>query len=125
MVRWIKGRDIMFKIKVKNKFKHKMRKIKHITAVSELVGSILLLGVLSVSISIIYYNVLSMPPPENPPNVTIISYVENNKLVLEHQKGDSLGLDTQVTIRMDIENETFTVGNYMDPDALSDGEWNI
>jgi len=125
MVRWIKGRDIMFKIKVKNKFKHKMRKIKHITAVSELVGSILLLGVLSVSISIIYYNVLSMPPPENPPNVTIISYVENNKLVLEHQKGDSLGLDTQITIRMDIENETFTVGNYMDPDALSDGEWNI
>jgi uncharacterized repeat protein (TIGR01451 family) len=115
----------MLEIKVKYKFKHRMNRIKKNTAVSEIVGSVLMLSIVVSAISIIYYNVLSIPPPDNPPNVTIISYVENNNLVLEHQKGDSLSLDTAITIRMDIENQTFLVKKYLDTDAIKDGKWNI
>ena len=122
---WMKGRIIMSKINIKFTFKHSINRIKHNAAVTELVGSVLLLGVLATTIAVIYYNVLSSPPPDNPPNVTIIGYVENNNLILELQKGDSLNLDTAITIKMDIENETFLVGNYLDEDAIKDGEWNI
>ena len=115
----------MFKIKVKYEFKHHIYRSRQNKAVTELVGSILLLGIIVSSIGIIYYNVLSIPPPVDPPNVTIIGYVENNNLVLEHQKGDSLNSDTLITLNMYIKNETFPVKDYLDADALEDGEWNI
>lgn len=108
----------MFKINLKYKFKNN-------NAVTELVGSILLLGIIASTIGIIYYNFLSIPPPVNPPNVSIIGYIENNNLILEHQKGDSLPLDTTITINMYIENVTFLVENYLDTNATKDGKWNI
>ncbi len=66
------------------------------------------------SFSVIYYNVSSISPPINPPNVTIVGTVEDNNLVFEHQKGDSLSLDTQITVNMGDINETFLVKNYLD-----------
>ena len=74
---------------------------------------------------VIYNNVLSTPPPSNPPNVTIIGTVEGNNLVLEHQKGDSLSLDTKITVNTGIQNETFLVKKYLDAESIKDGEWNI
>ena len=112
-------------LKIKYKLKCYINQFKNSRAVSELVGSILLFGMVVSVMGIIYINVLSTPPPTNPPNVTIIGYVENNNLVLEHQRGDSLNLDTMITIKMEIENETFSIRDYLDVDAKEDGEWNI
>jgi hypothetical protein len=94
-------------------------------AVSEILGTVLLLGIVAASFSVLYYNVNSIPPPSNPPNVTIIGTIEGNNLVFEHQKGDSLDLDTKITLNMNIKNETFLVKQYLDADALQDGKWNI
>ena len=102
-----------------------MNRLKKNTAVTEMVGSILLLAIVSSTFGFFYYNASSIPPPYNPPKVTIISYIENNNLVLEHQKGDSLSLDTEITIDMDTDDETFLVKNYLDSDAKKDGVWNI
>jgi len=102
-----------------------MKKIRQNKAVSEILGTVLLLGIVVASLSVIYYNVYSIPPPSYPPNVTIIGYVEGNNLVFEHQKGDSLSLDTKITLHTKIKNDTFLVQQYLDTDALQDGEWNI
>lgn len=112
-------------LRIKHEFKRYKKQFKNNHAVSELVGSILLFGIIVSLMGVVYYNVLSTPPPSKPLNVTIIGYVENNNLVLEHQKGDSLSLDTAITIKMNIENETFIIKNYLDEKAKEDGEWNI
>ncbi len=59
----------MSKIKVNNKFKHCINRIKNNKAVSEVIGSVFLLSIMVSSFSVIYLNVLSIPPPSNPPNV--------------------------------------------------------
>jgi uncharacterized repeat protein (TIGR01451 family) len=103
-----------------------MNRIKQNMAVSEILGTVLLLIIATVTISVIYYKVYSIPPPSNPPNLTIIGEVEGNNLVFEHQKGDSLSLDTTITVNMGvIANETFLVKQYLDADAKQNGEWNI
>jgi hypothetical protein len=42
-----------------------------------------------------------------------------------HQGGESLNLDTTITITIDNKSETFLVKEYLDADALQDGEWNL
>jgi uncharacterized repeat protein (TIGR01451 family) len=115
----------MSKINIKYEINQCINRIKKNTAVSEVIGSVLMLSIVVSTFGFFYYNVSSIPPPSNPPNVSIISYVENNNLVFEHQKGDSLSLDTAITINMGIVNEMFLVKNYLDPEAIKDGEWNI
>jgi len=102
-----------------------MNRIKRNRAVSEILGTVLLLSMAAVTFSVIYYKVYSIPPPRNPPDVTIIGKIEGNNLVVEHQKGDSLNLDTRITLTIDNINETFLVKKYLDADAIKDGEWNI
>ena len=86
-----------------------MNKIRQNKAVSEILGTVLLLGLVVASFSVIYYKVYSIPPPSYPPNVTIIGYIEGNNLVFEHQKGDSLPLDTKITLHTNIKKDTFLV----------------
>jgi uncharacterized repeat protein (TIGR01451 family) len=115
----------MVKINARHEFQYIMNRIKQNTAVSEIIGTVLMLIMVISIFGVIYNNVLSIPPPSSPPNVTIIGRLEGNNLVLEHQKGDSLSLDTAITLNMGIKNETFLVKQYLEPDAIQDGEWNI
>ena len=94
-------------------------------AVSEILGTILLLAIAVTAIGVIYYQVFSIPPPNNPLTVTIVGSIEGNTLVFEHQKGESLSLDTKITLHMNIINDTFMVDHYLDTKAREDGEWNI
>jgi uncharacterized repeat protein (TIGR01451 family) len=102
-----------------------MKNQRNTQAVSEVLGEIILLAIAVTSISVIYSQVLSTPPPSNPPNVTIIGKIEGNNLVFENQKGESLSLDTKITVNTDIKNETFLVKKYLDAESIKDGEWNI
>jgi len=105
--------------------KHVLRQIKQEKAVAEVIGEFLMLAMIVSIIGFLYFNVSSIPEPSVTKNVTILGTVEDNNLVLQHQKGESLNLDTAVTLNMIINNETFLVKNYLDAKALLDGEWNI
>lgn len=115
----------MVKRSIKNARRHFFNLIKQNTAVSEIVGEILMLLLVASSFSVIYYNVSSISPPANPPNVTIVGNIEGNNLVFEHKRGDPLSLDTKITIKMGDINKTIVVKNYLDANATNDGTWNI
>ena len=115
----------MLKRNIKNAHRHLINRIKQDDAVSEIVGEVLMLLLVTSSFGVIYYNVSSIPQPHNPPNVTIVGKIEGNNLVFEHQKGDPLGLDTKITVKMGSIDETLVVKNYLDADASKDGKWNI
>jgi uncharacterized repeat protein (TIGR01451 family) len=113
----------MKKINIGNKYF--VKRIKYNTAVSEIVGELLLLVMITSVMAYFYYNVSSLPPPHDSPNATIIGKLEGNNLILELQKGKSLPLDAAITLDTDIKNTTFLVKDYLDAKAKQDGEWNI
>jgi len=104
------------------------------SAVSEIVGAVLLLAIAISIFSVIYMNVLSDDGPNPKSHVTIVGKLENNPveffdIVFEHKRGESLGSDTEVVIT--------TAGSYgntthyhindgflINPMRLIDG-WNI
>jgi len=94
-------------------------------AVAEVIGAVILLAMAISVFSVVYMNVLADPGPDPNAFVTIIGNVEGNNLILTHQRGKSLSLDTEISLKSDIINESFCVKDYLDDDSKKDGEWNI
>ncbi len=101
------------------------KRIRQNTAVSEIIGEIILLLIVTSTFGVIFYNVVSVPQKDNPPNVTIIGKSKDNTLILEHQKGQPLDLDTKIILNLGFKNETFSVKKYLNEKAKKDGKWNI
>ncbi len=94
-------------------------------AVSEMVGTLLLLG-MSVSLfSVIYISVLTMYPASSSPSVNLICSIEDNNVTLEHRGGKSLDLNTELILNVDSVNNKFTVGDYLSNESKENGVWNI
>ena len=94
-------------------------------AVSEMVGTLLLL-VISVSLfSVIYFSVLSVSPSPTKPSVNLICTLENNNITLEHRGGKTLDLDTEITVNINGTNEKFIVNNYINNTFKENGVWNM
>ncbi len=111
----------MFKIKKNNK------------AVSEVLGTILLLGI-SVSIfSVIYISLFSVNVAESTPDVAIIGTIQEGNLVLEHRGGEPLDLNDKILLRL---SDGSTISYFFDDvdsngdpyvadSDKQDGRWNI
>lgn len=67
-------------------------------AVSEIVGTILLLGIATCCFSILYFNVVNSPTPNPAPIVEISGMIEDNQVILTHHGGESLDLDTKILL---------------------------
>jgi hypothetical protein len=93
-------------------------------AVSEVVGAILLLGIVISLFSVIYFVVLAYPFGTSPPTPVIIATVEGKNIVIEHRGGDELGLDTEIQIDTGTGPVDRTVGELL-VDSNGDGHWNI
>jgi uncharacterized protein YegL len=93
-------------------------------AVSEIVGTMLLLMIVISVFSLIYYQVLSDEGPENKTIVKISGRIEGTNVVLEHQGGEPLELDTEISITVGGIEYKGPVGNWLD-DKNDDGVWNI
>ena len=104
------------------RFKHQNK------AVSEVLGTVLLL-VISVSVfTVVYASFFSVDLGSDVPSVSLIGVIENNNLIILHQGGEDIGLDTRV-IMSPIPNvdgsQNVEVNDYLDPDETKDGKWNI
>jgi len=99
------------------------------SAVSEIVGTILLLVIAVAVFSVVYMNVLSDDGPSPHTYTTVVGKIENDKdlldIVFEHQRGESLGLDTDLILN--IAGKDFPPLNIEKDDLLDETSlgWNI
>ena len=94
-------------------------------AVTEMVGTLLLLAI-SISIfSLVYFSVLTVSPNPTKPSVNLICTLENNNITLEHRGGKTLDLDTEITVNINGTNEKFIVNNYINNTFKENGLWNM
>lgn len=93
-------------------------------AVSEIVGTILLLGLAISVFSVLYLSVLGYTFHTDSPNPNILAYVEGNCIIVEHQGGEDVSPDTAVRLDLGDGPISFTVGNLL-IDSNGDGKWNL
>ncbi len=95
-------------------------------AVSEIVGTMLLLVISITLFSVVYISVLTIYPSSTKPSVNIICAIdENNNIIIEHCGGKELDLDTKVSITIAETNEKFTVGDYLNNESKNNGVWDV
>ena len=97
-------------------------------AVSEVLGSILLI-MISVSLfSVVYITFFSIDMDQSSPSVNIIGTVNDNNLILEHRGGEPLHLKTKVILDLsDKQREIFSINdeNYLENNLKEDGKWDF
>lgn len=93
-------------------------------AVSEIIGTVLLLGLAVTIFSGIYVSVLSVPLNTNEPIPIIVATIEGSNIIFEHRGGKELSLDTRVEIVIQNEKTLKTVGELL-IDTNEDNQWNI
>jgi len=97
--------------------------------VSEVLDTILLLGIAISMFSILSVIVLSYPFDPPSPNVNLIGFVDQNDIIVDHKGGEDLSLETKIIIRINKTNSYYmTVFEIFDnnlPDALNNNLWNI
>jgi len=94
-------------------------------AVSEILGTALLLGIAVSLFSLLSIIVLSYPFTPSPPSVNLVGYIEDGtNVTLEHYGGESLDLTNKVIMRI---QETYTKINITDflDDANNNDLWDL
>ena len=94
-------------------------------AVSEILGTILLLLIVVTVFSGIYI-FFSAPPSDIPqPFVTITGKMEGTNIALTHRGGDSLPLSSLLSVTINNSTNSTIVGDCLDSISKDDGWWNI
>lgn len=93
-------------------------------AVSEVIGTILMVGIGVALFSILYFIVMSYPFTPSSPSVDIVGTIEGTNMILEHRGGDSLDLDTTVSFVVGGIWNSATVDDYL-IDSNGNNQWDI
>ncbi len=94
------------------------------SAVSEIIGTVLLLGISVTLFTIVYISVLSVPSSPPTPSANIICKVVDGDLVFSHIGGRELSINTQISLEIEGENQKkIIVKNNMSADQKVDGKW--
>ena len=95
------------------------------SAVSEIMGTVLILGMAVALFSVLYFMVLSEEYDAPQQSPTFVAFIEKNNIVIEHRGGDELGLDNFFNYNIEGEEQpTVIIGDVID-DINSDGKWNL
>lgn len=95
--------------------------------VAEIIGTVVLLGIVVAIFSTLYATVLSYPSPSHSTFVNLVATIEGNNIIIEHRGGQVLSLDTKVTITIGNLTKYITVGdeNFLGYEAKKDNQWNV
>ena len=94
-------------------------------AVSDIVGTVLLLGMTIALFSVLCVGVLSYPSSPSEPAVNLVGTINDGNLYLEHCGGEALDLDTKVIITIEGNppvSVSIRVGDYLTEGA---NKWSI
>lgn len=94
-------------------------------AVSEVLDTVLLLGIAVALFSVLSFIVLTYPFEPSTPSVNIVGYIDGDDIVLEHLGGESLDLDTRVLITIGIDKVTFNARDLLDDEFEDDNLWGL
>jgi len=95
-------------------------------AVSEIVGTILLLGITVSLFSVICVIVLSYPFSPSSPSASLVGMVAEDYLLIEHRGGKALDLGTKVSLTIgDNMSKIVIVGDYLNIESKVDNRWDI
>jgi hypothetical protein len=81
--------------------------MKHCSAVSDVVGSLIMVSIVTIALGIIAVAILSQPPPPDIPAVDVVAYTSGDTLFLIHSGGDTLPAGDYRILVNSVE-ETFT-----------------
>ena len=116
--------------KLQKKINSKNKRLK--LAVSEVVGTFLLLSIAVTLFSVVYIAFFSVQPSAPSPSSNIIASFEKDKIIFEHRSGESLSLDTKILLNIGgksysliIRNLTLEFGEQFFKDSNGDGLWSI
>jgi len=93
--------------------------------VSEIVGTIMLLGVTVGLFSVVAGVVLSFPSSESAPLADIVGTVVDGEVIILNRGGEPVSLDSRVLVDVDGNISRYSVGELLDPDFAADGWWDI
>ena len=95
-------------------------------AVSEIVGTILLLGITVSLFSVICVIVLSYPFSPSSPSTNLVGMVEGEYLLIEHRGGKALDLGTKVSLTIgDNISKIIIVEACLNNESKEDNRWGI
>lgn len=98
-------------------------------AVSEILGTILLLVMAIAIFTSVYFFVIDQSTNSNdriPPSSSIAGLTSGGQhIILEHRGGEDVSLESQIVLLIGGKGYTFTVGDLMDLESKNDGAWNI
>jgi len=104
-----------------------MKYIKNNKAVSEIVGIAILLGISVSLFGFVQTIVLNYPFEPSPPTVYLVGHIENDIIIIEHQGGESISLDSKILISIEGEEQSSdSASDLIDVDTSdNDDLWDI
>ena len=94
-------------------------------AVSEIVGTVLLLAMAICLFSLLSIIILSYPISASTPSADLVGTIEEDCLYIEHRGGTPLRLDTKVMLSIRDESIKIKIKDYLDDKAKDDNLWGI
>ena len=93
-------------------------------AVSEILGTALLLGIAISLFSLLSIVVLSYPFTPSPASVNLVGYIDGTNVTLEHYGGESLDLTNKVIVRIQEIYTKINITDFLD-DANNNDLWDL
>jgi len=93
--------------------------------VSEIVGTILLLGITITLFSLIYVSVLTISPAPHTPSANIVFRVKGDDIIINHCGGTALSLDTKILMIIGNRSMNATAEDGLDDKYKDDDLWGI
>ncbi len=97
-------------------------------AVSEVLGTILLLGISVSLFSVVYVSFFTIQPEPSSPTTYLVGSIRNDELFLEHMGGEDLDLETRILLSFNDGTTTEIYANqndYLTNQYKQDNKWNI
>ena len=95
-------------------------------AVSEILGTVLLIDIAVALFSVIYVTVLSSPQPAAPTIVELSGKIVDGQIIISHNGGMALNLDTEIITTVGGKQQNVTTArDFLDSSYISNEKWDI
>jgi FlaG/FlaF family flagellin (archaellin) len=106
--------------------KQNFKLLKNNSAVSEILGTILLVGISVILFSTVYISLFTTDLGDAVPTVNIAASIEGENLVLHHCGGNDLAVESEIVITdKSNKNNNIVLKDLMNSEDKKDGLWNI